>query len=364
MGTVQRVWDADLMRELAVKRLRPELRGSSQLVDQFLWEARVTAYLDHPNIVPVHDLGVADDGDIYFTMKRAAGTALDKVLELLRAGDDEIAAAMTLPRRLRLFDQMCNAIAFAHARGVLHRDLKPGNVVLGEHGEVLVIDWGLAMPLPGPRGDRLREAMPTGLADLSAGTPLYMSPEQARGEPLDERSDVFTLGIILYELCSLATPFSGPSAPTVLAQIAAGVSRPLAEVWPDAPPSLVAVVERAIAHDPADRYPTVMALAADVERILDGQTPDAESISVARRFARFYVSRDPAMARMRVVDIDVWVAGGMLVGVGAGGLLAGVVTTAAFVPIGVLGLAIAAIPTWRWLRLRARARSATGGSAP
>jgi serine/threonine protein kinase len=363
MGTVQRVWDADLMRELAVKRLRPELRGSAHLVDQFLWEARVTAYLDHPNIVPVHDLGLADDGDIYFTMKRAAGTALDRTLDRLRAGDAEAAAALPLPRRLRLFDQLCHAIEFAHARGVLHRDLKPGNVVLGEHGEVLVIDWGLATPLPGPRGDRLRAAMPSGLADLSAGTPLYMSPEQARGEPLDERSDVFTLGVILYELTSLATPFTGPSAPTVVAQIASGTPRPLAEVWADAPPSLIAVVERALAHEPAERYPSVATLAADVERILDGQTPDAETVSMARRFARFYVSRDPAMGEMRVVDIDLWAGGAFFLGLGIGLALTGVLATWWAIPTGALGLIMATPPTRRWLRLRAAPRRTSGSQS-
>jgi serine/threonine protein kinase len=317
MGVVERVWDGDLMRELAVKRIRSELRHDPRMTAQFLWEARVTAYLDHPNIVPVHELGTTPDGEPYFAMKRAAGTPLDEVIERL-AADPAARAAVPLPRRLRVLHQICQAIAFAHRRGVLHRDLKPGNVILGEDGEVLVMDWGLAVPLPGPAGDRLRAVMPSGLASLSAGTPLYMSPEQARGEALDERSDVFTLGVMLYEIASLARPFAGGSVREVTAEVAAGRMRPFRDAWPDAPRPLAAVVERALRPAPADRYASVAALAADLERVLDGRTPDAEPISMVRRFGRFYMGRDRALAQLRVFDLDFMIGSGMMFGIGIG----------------------------------------------
>ncbi|HTJ42955.1 MAG TPA: serine/threonine-protein kinase [Kofleriaceae bacterium] len=349
MGVVERVWDGDLMRELAVKRIRRELGHDPRMTAQFLWEARVTAYLDHPNIVPVHDLGAGPDGEPYFVMKRAAGEPLDRILERLRA-DASARDAMPLPRRLRVLQQVAQAIAFAHRRGVLHRDLKPSNVMVGDDGEVLVMDWGLAVPLPGPAGDRLRAVMPSGLEALSAGTPLYMSPEQARGEPLDERSDVFTLGVMLYELASLARPFAGDSAREVTARVAAGRARPLRDAWPEAPSPLVAVIERALRAAPADRYPTVTALASDLERVLDGQTPRAEPISMMRRAARFYMSRDPAFAQLRIMDLDLMVASGSFIGVAAcaawndlHGLwwMWAVLATIAGFP-----------PTRRWLRLR------------
>ena len=140
MGLVERVWDVDLMRELAVKRIRPALDTDARVVAQFLWEARVTAHLDHPNIVPLHDLGLTDEHHLYFTMRNVIGVPLDRALDALRSGDPAMVDRLTMPRRLRIFLGVCHAVAFAHARGVVHRDLKPANVMLGDHGEVLVMD--------------------------------------------------------------------------------------------------------------------------------------------------------------------------------------------------------------------------------
>jgi serine/threonine-protein kinase len=311
-GRVERVFDEALLREVAAKQLKPELRGEPALLQQFLWEARVTAYLDHPNIIPVHDLARAPDGTLYFTMKLAAGNTLAAELEALAAGDRSVAERLPLPRRLRQFLQLCHAVSFAHARGVLHRDLKPANVMLGEHGEVLVTDWGLALPLPGPAGDALLHHLPDESTRGRSGTPLYMSPEQARGEALSARSDVYTLGAILYELVSLRRAVDAPGPREAMDKVARGEVRPLE----GASPSLAAVIHRAMAFSPDERYPTVIALAADVETVLDGRTPDAEDASVVRQATRYYLGHDPAMGRLRVVDIDLWVLGGFLAGVG------------------------------------------------
>lgn len=336
MGVVDCVWDGDLMRELAIKRVRPELRDNAQAIAMFLWEARITAYLDHPSIVPVHDLGRGPAGDPYFAMKRVVGTSLEDVLRRLRAGEPEALARWTLPRRLRMIHQVLVAVAFAHRRGVLHRDLKPSNLMLGAAGEVMVMDWGLAVPAPGDAGARLRAVLPAGVDTASAGTPLYMSPEQARGEALDERSDVYALGVILFELATLERP------------------RPRSEVPRVAGP-LGAVIACATAPAREARYATVQALADDLECVIDGTSPVAEHAGGLRRLARFYMSHDPRVAHLRVFDIDMIAAGATGVGFALGAVLAGVVGSwwwLALVLAGVAGVP----PTVRWLRAPRRGR--------
>jgi serine/threonine protein kinase len=294
MGVVDQVWDHDLMRKLAVKRLHPDRADRGMSLRQFLWEARVTAYLDHPNIVPVHDIGLDANGDLYFTMKFVHGTSLDEMLgalarvELAQAQgveptpvDDIITAEHRTPvRRVRLFLDLCQAIAYAHERGVLHRDLKPANVMLGQYGEVLIMDWGLAYPLSGPAGEGLRELLPRQLWDSKpnrpSGTPRYMSPEQIAGRELDERSDIYSLGVILYELLTLRSPYTATEFTKLLLQVSDGEVQPLTKANANIPAALIQVVNRAMAKLPADRYATVRELTEDIEAVLDGVAPTRE----------------------------------------------------------------------------------------
>jgi serine/threonine protein kinase len=321
---------------------------------QFLWEARVAAHLDHPNIVPVHDIGLGADGGIFFTMKLVDGESLEDALAKVARNDDAALLRFALPRRLRIFVQVAQAVAFAHARGVLHRDLKPANVMLGPHGEVYVTDWGIAV-LGGDASPpaRLAGAAPQAARGVS-GTPKYMSPEQAAGEPLDVPSDIYSLGAMLFETIALAPAIEGHSVTDVIERVKRGERKPLGEVCPDVSSSLAAIVERAMALDPRDRYGNVQELIIDVERVLDGLTPSAEKASLVTRAWRSYQARDHALSQLRVMDVDFMVGSGWFVGMAMG------LWAARFVPewtawIALAGaVAIGVPPTRRWLRARKR----------
>jgi serine/threonine protein kinase len=347
MGRVQCVWDGDLLREVAVKELRAELRAQARTLELFLWEARITAHLDHPNIVPVHDLGVTPDGHLFFTMKRVRGRSLEELIEALRAGDAETTARFPLPRRLRAFLQLCQAMCFAHERGVLHRDLKPANVMLADHGELLVMDWGLALPLPGAAGDGLRAHLPTVAQRGVSGTPIYMSPEQVAEEELDVRSDVYALGAVLYELVELEHAIQGKTLPAILLNVSNGETREMQH----ASVSLAAVIRRAMAKDKNERYANVDELADDIETILDGRTPKAENANVLTQATRFYVSRDPAMSKLRVIDVDFLAWASVVIGLAFGARFARFVSPYWGLLL-LLGLVGVAIPTWRYFKLR------------
>lgn len=231
MGSVYRAWDAELEREVALKLLDPVF-STPEAEERLRREARILARLEHPGVVPVHDAGHLPDGRVFCVMKRIDGRRLD----------DAAFAAAPLNDRLRIFERICDTVAFAHARGVIHRDLKPSNVMVGAYGEVLVLDWGIARVL----------AEPDALAGAVAGTHGFMAPEQAagRGDATDARSDVHALGALLEDLLTRG----GPEAPD---------GAPLRR--------LIAVTRKARARDPGERYPDVAALAADVARFRAGE---------------------------------------------------------------------------------------------
>ena len=294
MGAVYLVLDTRLARRVALKVL--DVLGDEALGLRLEHEARVIARLEHPNIVPVHDVGRLPDGRVYYTMKYVRGQRLDEWL----AGAPPRAAS------LRMFQRICEAVAFAHARGVVHRDLKPQNIMVGAFGEALVMDWGLAREGPAaaasdpqtPSLDPLVAAADTLPAPRPSstghgtllGTPGYMSPEQARGETgaIDERSDVFALGAILYFLLAGRAAFPGDSVEDVMARTLDDEPPALSRAAPDVPRPLASITTRALQKRPEDRYRSAFDMAADVAAWLDGLPVTAHRETVPERLARWY----------------------------------------------------------------------------
>ncbi len=256
MGAVYRAFDQVLQRDVALKVLSLDA-DSASLAARLARESWILARLEHPGIVAVHDAGVLADGRPFYVMRLVRGTSLDLGAKALGLGDV-----------LRLFLRVCDAVAFAHARGIIHRDLKPSNIMVGEYGEVLVLDWGVAT-IAGARGIAVAGTAGTSPPNDSdewaiVGTPGFMAPEQAVGafREIDARTDVFSLGVVLGELLRLR---------------AERVAPPLA-----------AIATRAAAADPVARYATVELLAHDVRRWLDSEPVDAYRESAWEKAARFY----------------------------------------------------------------------------
>ena len=225
MGVVYLARDTVLQREVALKIVeRPQDEAN---------EARILARLEHPGIVPVHDFGQLPDGRQFYAMKRVRGDRLDRWMTPGRG----------LAERLGVFLRVCDALAFAHAHGVVHRDLKPENVMVGEFGEVLVLDWGIAQSMQNAKGEM-----------QIAGTPDYMAPEQARGGAVDRRADVFALGVMLESIAGEA--------------------------------AIAAIARKARSAEPAARYPDVPAMAAEVNRFLAGRAVEAHREGIVDRLAR------------------------------------------------------------------------------
>jgi len=328
MGEVLRVHDAQLDRAVAVKVAKGDV--SPRELAKFIQEARITGQLEHPGIVPVHELGVDQGERLYMTMKCIEGETLEAVLRRLALRERVDAAAAdvrprgwwtggrrqpaapsgsqgdgewlpSLAERLAIFAKVCEAVGFAHAKGVIHRDLKPANVMVGRHGEVLVVDWGLAKhsgtaeavpPLP---GDHAPEASALATLDGSVlGTPAYMPPEQARGQldQVDTRSDVFALGAILYHVLTLECPYPGLTAVEVIDAAAACRVVPPRTRAPsrDIPWELDTLAMKAMARRRADRYASADALRADLDAFLAGRILAGARYTAAQRVAK-WVSR-------------------------------------------------------------------------
>jgi serine/threonine protein kinase len=264
MGTVFLAEDSELQRKVALK-VMSLVDSSGDLTSRMWKEARILAQLEHPGIVPVHDVGSLSDGRVFYAMKYVQGSRLDL---LPRKGT-------TQTELLRLFEKICEAVAFANAHGVIHRDLKPENIMVGPFGEVLVMDWGIAKVMQQSEIKPVSISPPQKASDTEHGTVIgtrgYMSPEQERGESsLDQRADVYSLGAILYFLLTGEHPYSQP-----------------VQVPSQIPKRLGAVCRKAMAASPEDRYKSGDELASDIAKFVDHQPVSAYRENPIERAARW-----------------------------------------------------------------------------
>jgi len=316
-GSVLRAYDRVLSRTVAMKLIDRPADRDPEALSQFLAEAQATGQLEHPNIVPVYNFGVLESGKAFYTMQEVKGDSLREVLHGLRHGDPDVEDEYTMVRLINILRQVSQAVHFAHVRGVIHRDLKPENVMLGDYGEVLVMDWGLAR--------RLHQASEAGLNDDSKpttgqtlGTPAYMPPEQARGdlEEVDELSDIYSLGAILYEILTLSPPYEGKDPLEVMWNV---VDKPLMSPSErnserEVPDELERICLRAMSAEASNRYEDARSFHDDLEAWLEGlQSREADQkVREGERAARTYRSQLEELERLneRVretqVQVDAW----------------------------------------------------------
>lgn len=270
MSVVHRAFDPVLERYTAVKVLSAD-RNLAAARARFLEEARVTARLDHPNIVPIYQFGTDPDGRDYINLKLVQG---ENLLDRIRQqGEDRLRPAQ-LTENLQVLSKACDAVAYAHARGVIHRDLKPSNVMIGEFGEVYVMDWGIALVQTDARGERIVRPEPESFDERGVlGTPTFVAPEQIEDpDGVDARADVYCLGGILYALLTGRAPHQGRTPMLRLLASSNGRIAPPDEVVPDGrlPHALVRLANHALQRDPRDRPQTVAAFRAELAAFLHG----------------------------------------------------------------------------------------------
>lgn len=291
-GGVSRIhlaYDKDVQREVAIKTLREKYHSDHNALARFMNEAKVTAKLQHPNIPHVYDTGFLSNGELFFAMERVDGRTLRELLDERRADPKRTSRQ----RLLRIFAQVCQTVAYAHHNRVVHRDLKPDNIMVGEYNRVYVLDWGLAIdlseddePPAGPEAEATAAKRRT--ARSGKGTPRYMSPEQVLGinRQVDCRSDVFSLGIVLHEILADEHPFEREDLRTTLHAIASEDAPPLKGAMRAG--GLADICAKAMSKAPAERYPDASLLAEDAERALEHRTISLKSDQLSHHVISYW----------------------------------------------------------------------------
>lgn len=306
-GVLTRVKDKYLGRSVILKALKSEHRDNPDVCRRFLREARVTALIQHPATVPIYEMGRDPEGNPYFTMKEIRGDSLSRILHGVAAKDRAMDAFRPREVMIDLLIQVGQALAYAHACGVVHRDIKPGNIMVGSFGEVMVMDWGVAKILDGEDGEQVEYKRPPSLKNADAdpdtteygkvyGTPRYMAPEQAKGQAgIDERVDIFSLGAVLYE-CLVHRPLVfGANRDELLRKICEEpfVSPAKKEPCRMVPPELDAIVMKALAKDPGERYQRMDDFVSDLQKFRRGETVSVMATTRRARLQRWVKANLP-----------------------------------------------------------------------
>jgi len=295
-GEVELVLDKDIYRLVAIKRLRKELHSASLLM-RFIDEIRTVGHLEHPNIVPIHDVGRDENGQYYFIMKYVFGDTLLQIIEKLRSGDREYHKKYNFHQRVNIFREILKAVEFAHFNGIIHRDLKPANIMVGPHGEVVVMDWGIAKrirgknPVAGPGVDDLEKEIRKmgndqfGSGKISKtedgsiiGTPAYMAPEQITKQPHDERTDIYSISALFYEFLTLKPYLSTKNSMKEVLRAVIKEKPKFAmnvknKFQPSVPADLSHILAKGLQKDPKKRYQSVREVQLVIDNIMAGHTP-------------------------------------------------------------------------------------------
>ncbi len=327
IGEVVLVEDRDIDRRVAIKRLRPEQRSVPALA-RFAEEVRIIGQLEHPNITPVHDVGVDDHGQHYFVMKYVEGQTMEAIIKQLRAGDAETARRFSPEHRVEVFIGVLNAVHYAHSRGVIHRDIKPSNIMIGPFGEVTLMDWGIAKRTGGGDGvDDARAGSDGGgdprlrtHAGAVVGTPLYMAPEQAAGdnERVDQRADIYSLSLTFLEWMTLRHPLADVARiDDVLAAQRRGAIEPRAvrQAFEGvAPVEYGNAIARGLDPDPARRFQSVAEMLDELRRLQAGEIPVRCHITFTKRATRelvHFADRRPGLYTMLFFAVLLGVVAGL-----------------------------------------------------
>ncbi|MEZ6123431.1 MAG: serine/threonine-protein kinase [Planctomycetaceae bacterium] len=286
---LQTCYDENLGRTVVMKTLLPQLANLEVYRKRFLREARVTAQIPHPVTVPVYEISRDAEGNVYFTMKKLGGRDLSHVLDAIAAGDEDMKKRFPLDQLINILIHVGQCLAFAHNVGVVHRDLKPSNIMVGDYGEITLLDWGLAKVWDMADNDEIESLVRSGQQKVAGrltgrgdvqGTPFYMSPEQARETAdVDERTDIYNMGIILFEILTGRSFMEGTNFREIKKKILEGPVISPADVMPagSVPPELNAICLKALLKDPKDRYQTMDVMVDDLRNYLLGR-----SVSVYR----------------------------------------------------------------------------------
>jgi len=289
MGAILKVLDQDLQRVSAMKVILPKFKGNEDTLSDFITEAKITGLLEHPNIIPVHELGLMSETGLFFTMKLAQGESLNDILTEVKQGNQEYVKKYNTYHLLNIFRKVCDAVSYAHSKNIIHQDIKPHNIMVGQYGEVLMMDWGIAR-FVGDTADEedavmrdIREDImlfSKGKDDIIKGSPTYMSPEQVIGDPrlLDKQTDIFLLGSTLYHIFTLEAPFFGKDIYEILRNAETGNLIPPEARNPSRqiPEEVCRIIAKAMGNRKEDRYKTVEDMAQEIDDLISGKWSQQE----------------------------------------------------------------------------------------